>query len=81
MLFQRIVSRNKSQLSKILFTQTKSLSVKSSFLQFDEFGEPHKVVTKHEIELDSSNIKDDEVLVKMLVSPINPADINIIQGM
>lgn len=54
------------------------MSVKSRFLQFGECGEPHKVLEIHETELDAP--KDDEVLVKMLVAPINPADINVIQG-
>lgn len=80
MQLQRIILNGRSHLSKALFIQTKSISIKSSYLQFDQFGEPHKVVQKHEIDLDSSQLKDDQVLVKMLVAPINPADINVIQG-
>lgn len=54
------------------------MSVKSTFLQIDELGEPHKVLKKCETQLDSP--KANEVLVKILASPINPAVINIIQG-
>lgn len=54
------------------------MSIKSTFLQIEELGEPHKVLKKYETQLDSP--KDNEVLVKMLVAPINPALINVIQG-
>lgn len=54
------------------------MSVKSTFLQINELGEPHKVLTKCETQLSSP--KDNEVLVKMLAAPINPAVINIMQG-
>lgn len=80
MLCRRIICGHGLQLQKTLCIQTKALSVKSSFLQFGEFGEPHKVVQKYDVELDSSQINENDVLVKMLVAPINPADINIIQG-
>lgn len=80
MLCRRIICGHGFQMPKTLLIQTKALSVKSSFLQFDDFGEPHKVVQKHDVELDSAQIKENDVLVKMLIAPINPADINIIQG-
>lgn len=54
------------------------MSVKATILQFDDFGEPHKVVKQNEVRLDAP--KENEVLVKMLIAPINPADINVIQG-
>lgn len=80
MLCRKIISVNGLQLPKALYIQTKALSVKSSFLQFDEFGEPHKVVQKHDVDIDSSQMRENDVFVKMLIAPINPADINIIQG-
>lgn len=80
MLCRKINLGHGLQLPKVFFIQTKALSIKSSFLQFDDFGEPHKVVQKHDVELNSSQIKENDVLVKMLIAPINPADINIIQG-
>lgn len=57
---------------------TRSMSVKTTFLQCDEFGPPEKVLRIRSTELKAP--ADNEVLVKVLVSPINPADINIIQG-
>lgn len=65
-------------LSKLFFMRTQSMSVNVSYLQFDEFGQPDKVVKRHETKLDAP--KENEILVKILVAPINPADINIIQG-
>lgn len=56
----------------------RAMSVKSTFLQIDEVGEPEKVLKKRETQLNSP--KPNEILVKMLASPINPAIINIIQG-
>lgn len=54
------------------------MSVKSTFLQIEELGDPQKVLKKCETQLDAP--KENEVLVKILVAPINPAAINIIQG-
>ncbi|KAL3882262.1 hypothetical protein ACJMK2_028624 [Sinanodonta woodiana] len=45
----------------------------------DEHGDPRKVLSGRNITL-SAKLKDDEVLVKMLMAPINPADINMIEG-
>lgn len=54
------------------------MSVKRSFLQCDEFGPPEKVLHQRTAELNSP--ADNEILVRVLVAPINPADINVIQG-
>lgn len=54
------------------------MSVKSTFLQIDQVGDPEKVLKKVEAQLDGP--KENEVLVRMLAAPINPANIIIIQG-
>lgn len=59
-------------------SQYRALNINATILQVDEFGEPHKVVKAHQQQINAPN--DNEVLVKMLVAPINPADINMIQG-
>lgn len=79
MLSRKIITNSKIGIPKLLSANIRSMSVKSTFLQIDELGEPHKVLKKCEAQLDTP--KDNEVLVKMLASPINPAIINIIQGM
>lgn len=58
--------------------QPRPMSVLSTYLEYAEHGEPGKVVAKREAQLDSP--KSNEVLVKILAAPINPADINVIQG-
>lgn len=47
-------------------------------LIYKEYGEPIKVLNKETEELPEP--KNKEVLLKMLAAPINPADINTIQG-
>lgn len=78
MLFQTIIGNGKMLLPRLISSNIRSMSVKSTFLQIEELGEPHKVLKKCETQLDSP--KDNEVLVKILASPINPAVINIMQG-
>lgn len=56
------------------------IHVQASRLILEEFGDPKKVVKKECFTVDSSNLRNDDVLVKMLNAPINPADINTIQG-
>ena len=44
------------------------------------FGDPREVVKVETQDLDDEQLGPEQVLVEMLVAPINPADINIIQG-
>lgn len=57
---------------------SRSMSVIATKLVYSEFGEPVDVVRRVEEELPA--IQQDEVLVKILAAPINPADMNTIQG-
>lgn len=50
----------------------------ASKLIYSEYGDPLKVVHKENEEL--PDLKENEVLVKMLAAPVNPADVNTIQG-
>ncbi|XP_034834589.1 enoyl-[acyl-carrier-protein] reductase, mitochondrial-like [Maniola hyperantus] len=50
----------------------------SKSLYYSEFGDPLHVVKFREIEVPP--LKSQEVLVRMLAAPVNPADINTIQG-
>lgn len=56
----------------------RAMSVVATSLKYSDFGEPVEVIklTKDEISAPERN----EVLVKILASPMNPADINTIQG-
>ncbi|VDP84580.1 unnamed protein product [Echinostoma caproni] len=50
----------------------------STGLMYKQHGEPRDVLSLTERELGS--LKEDEVLIKMCAAPINPSDINTIQG-
>ncbi|XP_072394555.1 enoyl-[acyl-carrier-protein] reductase, mitochondrial [Diabrotica undecimpunctata] len=53
-------------------------STTSSKLIYFEYGDPLKVVNLEEESIADPN--DQQVLIKMLAAPVNPADINTIQG-
>lgn len=65
------------KLEKMLIVR-RNMSCLASVLRFSDYGDPSKVV-----KLCSENIEtphNDKLLVKILQAPINPADINTIQG-
>jgi len=66
---------NSLRICKSLQRQT-STSYKA--LKFEKYGEPLDVLKI--VEDCAEKPKDKEVLVKILAAPINPADINTIQG-
>lgn len=55
------------------------MSVVATVLRYAEYGDPAKVVKKCEETLNDP--ESNEILVKTLAAPINPADINTIQGL
>lgn len=52
--------------------------LKSKQLMYTEFGDPAKVLKCEEVTIE--NLECQDVLVRMLAAPINPADINTIEG-
>lgn len=54
------------------------MSCMASVLRYADYGEPGKVLKMCSEQLSSP--ENDKVLVKILLAPINPADINTIQG-
>lgn len=54
------------------------MSVIASRLVYSEFAEPANVIAIEKIRL--PDLSNDDVLVKILAAPINPADMNTIQG-
>jgi len=50
-------------------------------LQADQYGAPNEVLKLNQtVTLDSNQLKPNDVLIKLLASPINPADINMVEG-
>jgi trans-2-enoyl-CoA reductase len=54
------------------------MSVMASVLRYSDYGDPGKVMTKCMEKLETP--EGNQLLVKILIAPINPADINTIQG-
>lgn len=78
-MLTRLVTKNPIRLNATVnYCRSQPMSVLSSFLEYAECGEPGKVVYKRDVQLGTP--KSNEVLVKILAAPINPADINVIQG-
>lgn len=61
-----------------MLTMKRQMSCIASVLRYAEYGEPGTVlkVFKETLETPQNN----NLLVKILIAPINPADINTIQG-
>jgi trans-2-enoyl-CoA reductase len=50
-------------------------------LQADVYGAPNEVLKlNHTTTIDSSQLKANDVLIQLIGSPINPADINMVEG-
>lgn len=56
-----------------------SAPIQAKVVRYHQFGQPANVL-KIEQETISGDLKSNEVLVRMEAAPINPADINIIEG-
>lgn len=56
----------------------RNYATKATSLIYSEYGDPIKVIRPVEEELTTP--APDEVLLKFLAAPVNPADINTIQG-
>src|SRR3569623_3736764 len=55
------------------------VSTKTKHIVYEEYGDPPKVCNLKEALIDDI-VKENEALVKFAAAPINPADINQIQG-
>lgn len=50
-------------------------------IQADQYGVPSEVLKlNHTTTIDATQLKADDVLIKLLGAPINPADINMVEG-
>ncbi|ODV81461.1 enoyl-reductase 2 mitochondrial precursor [Suhomyces tanzawaensis NRRL Y-17324] len=54
--------------------------ITSHIVLYKQHGEPKDVLETHSYQIDETKIGNDQVIVKTLASPINPSDINQIQG-
>lgn len=56
----------------------RNYSMRAVSLVYSEYGEPVKVIQPTEEQLPP--LKPNQVVLKMLAAPVNPADVNTIQG-
>ncbi|XP_041650002.1 enoyl-[acyl-carrier-protein] reductase, mitochondrial [Cheilinus undulatus] len=71
--------RHRSNANPFLHTQSAGLATQTcKALLYRKHGDPSQVVQLEEVDLPPLGAKD--VLVKILAAPINPSDINMIQG-
>ncbi|KAK6198097.1 mitochondrial trans-2-enoyl-CoA reductase 2 [Scheffersomyces amazonensis] len=54
--------------------------ITSQVVVYSQHGEPKDVLKTHTYEIDDANIGENEIIVKTLAAPVNPSDINQIQG-
>ncbi|ODV83570.1 hypothetical protein CANARDRAFT_29798 [[Candida] arabinofermentans NRRL YB-2248] len=55
-------------------------SIKAKAVMYSSYGDPSSVINIHNYNIDLTNLKSDEIIMQTLASPINPSDINQIQG-
>ncbi|KAM9851755.1 enoyl-[acyl-carrier-protein] reductase, mitochondrial [Aulostomus maculatus] len=73
------LARHRDRANVRLFSQSAGLSARTcKALQYRRHGDPLHVLQLEDIDLPPIGAKD--VLVKMLAAPINPSDINMLQG-
>ena len=77
--FQAFVKHDNSRIMCVKLTRRCLSSIESNTIVYSEYGDPNKVL-KAERRLIQGPLKDSEVLVKMLMAPVNPSDINMIEG-
>ena len=75
-LWRRSVSDHAS--TSLLLSHREMSSVRCAKLEYSQHGIPMDVVELREEQL-STELRTGQVLVKLLASPVNPADINTIQ--
>ncbi|XP_067675917.1 enoyl-[acyl-carrier-protein] reductase, mitochondrial-like [Haliotis asinina] len=68
-----------SQTANTSCLQRCASSLTSHQIIYKKFGDPRQVLEKTEVQVQTS-VQKDEVLIKMLMAPVNPSDINMIEG-
>lgn len=64
---------------KVFALQTRSMITAQAVI-FSKHGEPKDVLKTHTYQIDDENIPENSIVLKTLGSPVNPSDINQVQG-
>ncbi|XP_071113909.1 enoyl-[acyl-carrier-protein] reductase, mitochondrial-like [Haliotis cracherodii] len=75
----RQLSGHQLQIANASRLQRCASSLTSHQITYNKFGDPRQVLEKTEVQLQTS-VQKHEVLIKMLMAPVNPSDINMIEG-
>lgn len=59
---------------------TRRTMITAQAVVYSQHGEPKDVLTTHTYEIDESKLGPDQIVAQTLASPVNPSDINQIQG-
>ncbi|XP_046841051.1 enoyl-[acyl-carrier-protein] reductase, mitochondrial-like isoform X2 [Xenia sp. Carnegie-2017] len=78
-LFRFLTSSKAVKLSRTFSITSESIPRSSKALVYSEYGDPSKVISLQDYPLPEFN--RESVFLKMLASPINPADLNVLQGL
>ena len=63
--------------TQLAFSRT---MITAQAVAYSKYGEPKDVLFTHKYEIDDDNVPSDSIVVKTLGSPVNPSDINQVQG-
>ncbi|XP_046862702.1 enoyl-[acyl-carrier-protein] reductase, mitochondrial-like [Xenia sp. Carnegie-2017] len=77
-LFRFLTLSKAVKLSMTFSITSESIPRSSKALVYSEYGDPSKVISQHDYPLPEFN--RESVFLKMLASPVNPADLNVLQG-
>lgn len=77
-MFSKQFTYQKAKLATKVF-QTRTMITAQAVI-YSNHGEPLQVLRTHKYEIDDENLDDGSIIVRTLGSPINPSDINQIQG-
>ena len=84
-IFCYIFKMYRNQLARASFRSTSSINqirnmITAQAVVYAQHGEPKDVLKTHKYEIDDDNLDSNSIIVKTLGSPVNPSDINQIQG-
>lgn len=79
MIFNQISNTVKNQVGRTTLLASRNM-ITAQAVVFSQHGEPKDVLKTHTYQIDDSNIPENHIIVRTLGSPVNPSDINQVQG-
>lgn len=82
-MFRNSVTRNSVWRNSALRTSASFISTRmitAHAVVFSNHGEPRDALSTHTYEIDENNLAANQIVVRTLAAPVNPSDINQVQG-